>query len=69
MCGLQQANYWRCWKRNKYPANLYSRASAAELKDTVIPTAVAYDRDNDLLNVLELFADEARPVVRGWEVQ
>ena len=31
--------------------------------------AVAYDRDNDLLYVLELFADEAKPVVHVWKVQ
>ncbi len=29
----------------------------------------AYDRDNGLLYVLELFADEARPVVHVWRVQ
>lgn len=31
--------------------------------------AVAYDRENDLLYVLELFADEARPVVHVWSIQ
>ena len=31
--------------------------------------AVAYSRSNDLLYVLELFADEARPVVHVWRVQ
>ena len=31
--------------------------------------AVAYDRNNDLLYVLELFADEAKPVVHVWKVQ
>jgi hypothetical protein len=31
--------------------------------------AVAYDRSNDLLYVLELFADEAKPVVHVWQVQ
>jgi hypothetical protein len=31
--------------------------------------AVAYDRDDGLLYVLELFADEAKPVVHVWEVQ
>jgi len=31
--------------------------------------AVAYDRDNNLLYVLELFADEARPVIHVWEVR
>lgn len=31
--------------------------------------AVAYDRDNDLLYVLELFADEAKPVVHVWRVE
>jgi hypothetical protein len=31
--------------------------------------AVAYDRSNALLYVLELFADEAKPVVHVWEVQ
>ncbi len=30
---------------------------------------VAYDRNNDLLYVLELFADEAKPVVHVWVVQ
>lgn len=30
---------------------------------------VAYDRENDLLYVLELFADKARPVVHVWRVQ
>jgi hypothetical protein len=30
--------------------------------------AVAYDRDHALLYVLELFADEAKPVVHVWEV-
>jgi len=30
---------------------------------------VAYDRNNDLLYVLELFADEAKPVVHVWGVQ
>jgi hypothetical protein len=30
---------------------------------------VAYDRENGLLYVLELFADEARPVVHVWRVQ
>jgi hypothetical protein len=30
--------------------------------------AVAYDRDSALLYVLELFADEAKPVVHVWEV-
>ncbi len=31
--------------------------------------AVAYDRENDLLYVLELFADEERPVVHVWSIQ
>jgi hypothetical protein len=31
--------------------------------------AVAYDRRNDLLYVLELFADEAKPMVHVWGVQ
>jgi hypothetical protein len=31
--------------------------------------AVAYDRDNGLLYVVELFADEAMPVVHVWRVQ
>ena len=31
--------------------------------------AVAYDRNNDFLYVLELFADEAKPVVHVWRVQ
>jgi len=31
--------------------------------------AVAYDRDNDLLYVLELFADESMPVVHVWRIQ
>ena len=31
--------------------------------------AVAYDRGNDLLYVLELFADQAKPVVHVWRVQ
>jgi hypothetical protein len=31
--------------------------------------AVAYDRNNDLLYVLELFADEAKPVVHVWRVE
>jgi hypothetical protein len=31
--------------------------------------AVAYDRDNALLYVLELFADETKPVVHVWRVQ
>jgi hypothetical protein len=31
--------------------------------------AVAYDRNNDLLYVLELFADEAKPVVHVWRVR
>jgi hypothetical protein len=31
--------------------------------------AVAYDRENDLLYVLELFADEARPVVHVWSIR
>ena len=30
--------------------------------------AVAYDRNNDLLYVLELYADEAKPVVHVWRV-
>lgn len=30
---------------------------------------VAYDRNNDLLYVLELFADGAKPVVHVWGVQ
>ncbi len=30
---------------------------------------VTYDRQNGLLYVLELFADEARPVVHVWRVQ
>lgn len=30
---------------------------------------IAYDRAHDLLYVLELFADEARPVVHVWRVQ
>lgn len=29
---------------------------------------VAYDRDNDLLYVLEIFADEARPAVHVWRL-
>lgn len=29
---------------------------------------VAYDRDNGFLYVLELFADEARPVVHVWHL-
>jgi hypothetical protein len=29
---------------------------------------VAYDRDHDLLYVLEQFADEAKPVVHVWRV-
>jgi len=32
-------------------------------------SAVAYDRSNDLLYVVEPFADEARPVVHVWQVQ
>ena len=32
-------------------------------------SAVAYDRINDLLYVVEPFADEARPVVHVWRVQ
>jgi hypothetical protein len=31
--------------------------------------AVAYDRGNGRLYVLELFADEAGPVVHVWEVR
>lgn len=31
--------------------------------------AVAYDRDNDLLYVLELFADESMPVMHVWRIQ
>ncbi|MEE8389618.1 MAG: hypothetical protein V3S14_02330, partial [Anaerolineae bacterium] len=31
--------------------------------------AVAYDRNNDLLYVLELFADDAKPVVHVWKVK
>lgn len=31
--------------------------------------AVAYDRDGSLLYVLELFADEAKPVVHVWRIQ
>jgi hypothetical protein len=31
--------------------------------------AVAYDRANDLLYVLELFADEAKPVMHVWRVR
>ncbi len=31
--------------------------------------AVAYDRGNDLLYVLELFADQDKPVVHVWEVE
>jgi parallel beta-helix repeat protein len=31
--------------------------------------AVAYDRSNDLLYVLELFADGAKPVVHVWQVR
>ena len=31
--------------------------------------AVAYDRNNDLLYVLELYADEAKPVVHVWRVE
>ncbi len=31
--------------------------------------AVAYDRGNNLLYVLELFADEAKPVVHVWRIQ
>ncbi|MGD9101579.1 MAG: hypothetical protein PVF45_13940, partial [Anaerolineae bacterium] len=31
--------------------------------------AVAYDRNNNLLYVLELFADQAKPVVHVWQVQ
>jgi pSer/pThr/pTyr-binding forkhead associated (FHA) protein len=31
--------------------------------------AVAYDRNNDLLYVLELYADEAKPVVHVWKVE
>ncbi|MBN1993611.1 MAG: hypothetical protein JW953_13000, partial [Anaerolineae bacterium] len=30
---------------------------------------VAYDRDNGLLYVLELFGDEAKPVVHIWQVE
>ncbi len=30
--------------------------------------AVAYDRNNDLLYVLELYADEAKPVVHVWRI-
>jgi hypothetical protein len=30
---------------------------------------VAYDRQNGLLYVLELYADEAKPVVHVWQVQ
>jgi hypothetical protein len=30
---------------------------------------VAYDRQNGLLYVLEIFADEAAPVVHVWQVQ
>ena len=30
---------------------------------------VAYDRASDLLYVLELFADEAKPVVHVWRVR
>jgi hypothetical protein len=31
--------------------------------------AVAYDRQNDLLYVLELFADQAKPVVHVWQIE
>lgn len=31
--------------------------------------AVAYDRVSDLIYVLELFADEARPVVHVWRAR
>ena len=31
-------------------------------------SAVAYDRNNDLLYVLELYADEAKPVVHVWRI-
>jgi hypothetical protein len=31
--------------------------------------AVAYDRHNDLLYVLERYADEAKPVVHVWQVE
>jgi len=31
--------------------------------------AVAYDRNSDLLYVLELFADEAKPVVHVWRIE
>jgi hypothetical protein len=31
--------------------------------------AVAYDRNNDLLYVLEHFADEAKPVIHVWQVR
>ena len=31
--------------------------------------AVAYDRSHDLLYVLELFADDAKPVVHVWSVK
>jgi hypothetical protein len=30
---------------------------------------VAYDRDNGRLYVLELFADDVKPVVHVWQVQ
>lgn len=30
---------------------------------------IAYDRANDLLYVLELFADSAKPVVHVWRVR
>ncbi len=30
---------------------------------------VAYDRDNGWIYVLELFADEARPVVHAWQIE
>ncbi len=31
--------------------------------------AAAYDRNNDLLYVLELFGDQAKPVVHVWAIQ
>jgi len=50
------------------PANIEQDMLGTGVQRRARIGAVAYDRNNDFLYVLELFADEARPVVHVWSV-
>ena len=51
------------------PAGVEEDMLGAGVQRTYRIGAVAYDRNSDLLYVLELFADEAKPVVHVWGVE